>query len=273
MPDLSALILYIPGIIIFLVGTGEIRKYNKMRRPDSHRSGEIKYCKHIVEKDEQEREVFNFYELQVDSVNPQTGKKEHFTINSPTEYNAHQNVKLYFDDVTGKPSLLTDIDERVFNPWVTSICGALLILLAYYQNKGEQIPAMICLAAIMVASGISLIVNFVSLKMKKLELVEGVVKDIYERQIAKKGRFTGSAKFTYYPIVEYSLEGLESKRRCNVNSSRKESFKVGEPFKLYWSPTENGIRERCANTVFLVGGILLTVAGILAGASIVTALA
>ncbi|MCR4675652.1 MAG: hypothetical protein K5634_00270 [Sphaerochaetaceae bacterium] len=273
MPDLSSLIMYIPGIIIFLIGTGEIRKYNRMRRPQSHRSGEVKYCKHIIEKDEQDREVFNFYQVQVDSVNPQTGKKEHLTINSPTEYNAHQNVKLYFDEVTGKPSFLTDIDERVFNPWVTAICGALLILLAFYQNKGQQIPAMICLSIIMVVAGVSLVFNYISLKKKNLQTIDGVITGTYERQISKKGRFSGAAKYTYYPIVKYELEGLESIRRCNINSSRKQSFKEGETMKLYWSPSENGIRERCPNKFLLIVGILLTVAGILAGASIVSALA
>ncbi|MCR5761293.1 MAG: hypothetical protein K6F82_04800 [Sphaerochaetaceae bacterium] len=104
-------------------------------------------------------------------------------------------------------------------------------------------------------------------------VVDGVITGTYDRQIAKKGRFSGAAKYTYYPIVKYELEGLESIRRCNVNSSRKESFKEGEILKLYWSPSENGIRERCANKILLVAGILLTVAGILAGASIVVALA
>ncbi|MBR1938422.1 MAG: hypothetical protein IJ836_05665 [Spirochaetales bacterium] len=273
MPDLSALLLYIPGIIIFLVGTGEIGKYNRIRRPDFHRTGEVKYCKHVLKKDEQDREIFNFYQIQIDSIDPQSRKKEHFTINSPTEYKVHQVVRLYFDDVTGKPSLLADIDERVFNPWVSAVCGVLLILLAFYQNRGEQIPAMICLAAIMIASGISLIVNYVSLKQKKLEVVEGVIKDIYERQISKKGRFTGPAKFTYYPIVQYEIEGLEAIRRCNVNSARKDSFKIGSSYKLYWSPSENGIRERCESKVLMIIGILLSTVGILAGASIIAALA
>ena len=59
-------------------------------------------------------------------------------------------------------------------------------------------------------------------------------------------------------------------RRCNVNSSRKESFKIGDMINLYYSPSEDVIREKKENLFVLIFGAVVLTLGILAGVSILS---
>ena len=45
--------------------------------------------------------------------------------------------------------------------------GALLILLALFENKGQEVRAMICLAAVLAGAGVCLLWRFISLKEEK----------------------------------------------------------------------------------------------------------
>lgn len=272
MTDFSQLLMYIPGIVIFLVASGQVREYLRINKPGAVRKGTIRTSKHVTKNDKYGRQVFDYFETTVESSDPKTGKKERSTVKSPVEYPVDQQVDLYFDRTTGEPVLMNGINEWVFHPWMGMIGGALLILLALFQTQGKEINAMLCLSLILIGVGASMIANYIFLKKKKLEPIQSEITGIYERQISKQGRFSGGAKYTYYPIVKYEIQGKECLRRCNVNSSRKESFKIGDAIKLYYSPSENGIREKGANPVILIIGILSLVCGLLAGISIISVL-
>ena len=272
MTDFSQLLMYIPGIVIFLVASGQVREYLRINKPGATRKGTVKFSKHVTKNDKYGRQVFDYFETTVESVNPSTNKKEKHIVKSPVEYPVNQQVDLYFDKVSGEPTLTNGIHEWLFHPWVGMIGGALLILLALFQTQGKEIYAMLCLSLILVGIGISMITNFIFLKKKKLEMLSAEIVDIYERQISKQGRFSGGAKYTYYPIVKYDFDGNSTLRRCNVNSSRKESFKIGDIVKLYYSPSEKNIREKGANTFILIVGIILLIIGLLAGISIISVL-
>ena len=270
MTDFSQLLMFIPGIVIFLVASGQVREYRRASRPDATRTGSVKYSKHITKNDKYGRQVFDYFDTTIESVNPSTKKKERHVVKSPVEYGVNQQVSLYFDRVTGEPTLTNGVNEWLFHPWLGMVGGALLILLALFQMQGKQIPAMVCLALILIGSGAGMIGNYVSLKKKKLQAVPAEIIDIYERQISKQGRFSGGSKYTYYPVVKYLFSGVETMRRCNVNSSRKESFKIGDMINLYYSPSEDVIREKKENLFVLIFGAVVLTLGILAGVSILS---
>ena len=272
MTDFSQLLMYIPGVVIFLVASGQVREYLRTSKPDAIRKGTVKSSKHVTKNDKYGRQVFDYYETTVESSNPSSGKKEKHTVKSPIEYPTNQEVELYFDKVSGEPTLTNGLHEWLFHPWAGMIGGALLILLALFQTQGKEIYAMVCLSLILIGIGISMITNYIFLKKKGLETISSEIVDIYERQISKQGRFSGGSKYTYYPIVKYDLKGNSTLRRCNVNSSRKESFKVGDTINLYYSPSENAIREKKANPIILSVGIVSLICGLLAGISILSAI-
>ena len=272
MSDFSQLLMYIPGIVIFLVASGQVREYLRINKPGATRKGTIKASKHVTKNDKYGRQVFDYFETTVESVDPKTNKKEKSTVKSPVEYPVNQEVDLYFDKATGEPVLMNGINEWIFHPWMGMIGGALLILLALFQTQGKEIYAMLCLSLILIGVGVSMISNYIFLKKKDLQPVTSEITGIYERQISKQGKFSGGAKYTYYPIVKYEINGNEALRRCNVNSSREDSFKIGDTIKLYYSPSEAGVREKGPNLAVLVIGILSLICGLFAVISIISVL-
>ena len=57
MADLSKLFMYIPGIILFLVGSGQVKDWLYMRRMGSCVEANVANCKHVVKKDKKDRET------------------------------------------------------------------------------------------------------------------------------------------------------------------------------------------------------------------------
>ena len=72
MADLSKLFMYIPGIILFLVGSGQVKDWLYMRRMGSCVEAGVTNCKHVVKKDKKDREIYNYYDVTVEYRNPQT---------------------------------------------------------------------------------------------------------------------------------------------------------------------------------------------------------
>ncbi len=270
MTELSKLFLYIPGIIIFLVGSGQVRQWLRMRRADFCIDASVVSCRHVVKKDKKDRETYNYYDVLVEYKNPQTRHRERLAVKSPTEYALAQQVRMYRGRGGEKPVLAECEDEFIFHPWVTMIGGALLIILALEQNQGKEIPAMVCLAVIFVGAGSNLIANYVSLKRRDLQPIRAVITDIYTRQISRETKILKGAKYTYYPIVKYELDGKENIRRCNINSSGPNSFQKGESMTLYYDRRTQTVLEKNARAGVLAAGIVLVLVGLLAGASILS---
>ena len=59
METISAYFVYIPGIIIFLVGSAQVRQWLFGRKNTV--SALVKKCRRIVKKDQKDRDVFNYF--------------------------------------------------------------------------------------------------------------------------------------------------------------------------------------------------------------------
>ncbi|MCD8096703.1 MAG: DUF3592 domain-containing protein [Lachnospiraceae bacterium] len=270
MTDLSQLLLYIPGIVIFLVGSGQVRQWLQIHRKGACIQAQVVSCKHVVKKDKKERELYNYYDVGVTYTNPDTKRLERLAVKSPTEYALNQPVRMLRGTGGIQPTLMEQKDEFPLNPWVMMIGGALLIILALEQNQGNEVPAMACLALIFLGVGVNLVLNYLSLKKRGLRPVEAEITALYTRQISQESKILKNSKFTYYPVVRYELDGQECVRRCNINSSGEKNFRVGDHMKLYYDPQEKVVLEKHASAASLAVGVLLTALGILVGASILT---
>ena len=270
MADLSKLFMYFPGIILFLVGSGQVR--NRLRRCRAGMcvdAGVISF-KHVIKKDKKERELYNYYDVVVEYKNPQTGHRERLAVRSPVEYALAQQVRLYKIKDSGKLVLEEHREEFLFHPWVTMSGGALLILLALEENQGNEIQAMLCLAFLLLGAGVNLIVDYIMLKKRGLRPLDAEITDIYTRQISRETKIWKGAKYTYYPVVRYVLDGKKNIRRCNINSSGRNTFHTGERMTLYYDAQSQEVLERRAGAGAAIAGILLMLIGILAGASILS---
>ncbi len=272
MTEFSRLLMYIPGIVIFLVGSGQVRDYLRLHRKNAVTGGTVTACKRITQKDKQGRVTYDYYNVTAEYRDPETRRKCHSTVKSAVEFLPGQGVTMYLGGKGVEPVFADADDESMFNPWVTMICGALLILLVLFEERGQEPAAMGCLSGVMIIGGATMLIHNVLLKRRNLVPVEAVITDVYKRQISKESKIIKGSRFTYYPIVRYTYEGVEGIRRCDINASREDAFKKGETMTLYYDPARHLILEKKANTIAAVCGAVLLAAGILAGASILSVL-
>ena len=200
MADFSQLLLYVPGIAVFLVGSGQTRSWLRSLRGKGRADGVIIASEHVKKKDSKDRDVFNFFNVTVEYKDPGTGHTVRRAFKSQTDYALGQPVYVH-RDARGQEAVTEKVDESVFHPLFMMISGALLILLALFQNQGKVNAAMGCLAAVLILAGAAFIANYVKLKKKNLLPVESTITDIYKRQISKESKIIKGNRFTDYPIV------------------------------------------------------------------------
>lgn len=274
MSDFTQFFLYIPGIIFFLIGSGRARTWLGMKRLGAFAETTVISAEHIIKKDRQGREIFNYFSTVVEYLDARTGRMVRKTVKCPSEFSPGQQVKLIFKgNRKGEPVLVEHEDESLFGPWATMIGGALMILLALFQNLGQQVQAMCTLVSLLLGAGGCLLYRYFSLKGRNLQPIEAVVKEVYKRQISKETKIVRASKFAYYPIVTFQLNGRENLRRCNVNSSGEKSYKPGDKLQLYYDPKRRIVVEQGARVSILVWGIALLVLGTVALLSMIPALA
>lgn len=272
MTELSQLLLYIPGIVIFLVGSGQVKNWLRRRDKNNTAQAQVIGCKHVVKKDSKDREIFNYYEVQINVKNPKSGLKEHKTIKSPSEYAKGQKLFVSYGGANGSSVTIVQEENSRLSPWVMMFVGALLIILVLEENKGNELAAMCCLALVLLGLGGNLVCDYVSMKRRGLVRLEGEIIDVHKRQISKETKIIKGAKYTYYPVVKYALDGEINIRHCNVNSSGERTFKLGDSMALYIDPSTQQVLERKAGVLESVLGVALTLLGVLVAASLVSVL-
>ena len=273
MSDFTQFFLYIPGILFFLIGSGRVRTWIGMKRLGAFAETTVISADHVIKKDKMGREVFNYYNTVVEYLDAQSSRMVRKTVKSPTEFLPGQQVKLIFKgNRKGEPVLVEHEDESLFGPWATMIGGAMMILLALFQNLGKQVPAMCMLTLLLLGAGGCLVYRYCNLKGRGLEPIEAVVKEVYKRQISRETKIVRGSKFTYYPIVTFQLNGRENIRRCNLNSSGENSYKPGDKLRLFYDPGRRIVVEQGARLSILIWGVILLVVGAVALASMVPVL-
>ena len=153
-------------------------------------------------------------------------------------------------------------EAEIFHPLVMMFGGALLILLTLFENQKREVEAMICLTIILIGAGISL--------LWKLKIINAEITEIFTRQLSKQTKIWKASKFTYYPIVKYEIDGHEYTSRCKINSSIKNTFKIGDKMKLYYDSSAKIILEKHAHIGLLISGTIIFIIGVLAGMSILS---
>ena len=193
MASFSELLLYLPGAVVFLVGSGQTRSWIRQLRGTDKADGIVTSCEHVVKKDKKDRDVYNYYDITVTYQNVTTGKNEKEFFKSPTEYALKQPVKVYKGS-DGKMVITEKVDEDIFHPLAMMILGAMLILLAFWQNQGNTVAAMAALSASLVFAGGVLIWNYIKLKRMHLVPIEAEITGTFTRQLSKNSKILRSGR-------------------------------------------------------------------------------
>lgn len=270
MDGWSQLLLYIPGIIIFLVGSGQTRTWLRSLGPGGAMPGTVLKTEHVVKKDAKGRQTFDYYNTLVE-YRDEKGHVNRHSMKAPVEYAEGQQLTVT-KGADGNLAFAEARGENLFHPLIMMCGGALLILLALFENQGKEVPAMACLAAVLTGAGLSLVFKWASYRKKRLREIPAVITELYSRQISREAKLVRGAKYTWYPVVEYTLNGKKTVRRCNVNSDREKSFKAGDVITLYYDPASGEVLEKNARPWMIIAGVILAGAGIAAGVSILSVL-
>ncbi len=269
MQDFTQFFLYIPGIVIFLLGSGQARTWFSIVKNGSAAEGTIVRSEHVVKKDNKGRDTFNYYNTVVEYLNPKTGHNEQHAIKTPTEYAPGQQVRLVRSSSVNDVTILDAEENSIFHPLVITVGGALMILLALWQNQGKDVYAMTTLAVILAGAGICMIWHYLGIIRRHLVPIEAEIVDTYTRQISKSTKIIRGDKFTYYPIVKYSVSGRDNILRCHMNADSEKQFTIGNTITLYYDEAAKRITEKKAQISTLIIGIALTLLGVLVGLSVI----
>ena len=263
-------LMYVPGIIIFLLGSGQFRTRFSMWKQGKVVDAVIVRCEHVVKKDKQDRDVFNYYNTVVEYVNPDTGHSEQHAVKTPSEYAEGQQVRIARDASKTNLTIIDADDNALFHPLAIMIGGALMILLVLFQNQGKEVYSMSMLAALFLGAGICLIYKYITSKKVQLEPVDAEIIDVYKRQISKSTKIIRGDKFTYYPIVKYTIGNKENILRCKVNSSSEKEFKVGNHITLYYNAAKKMVTEQYIKLSVMISGCALSALGVLVAAAVIS---
>ena len=135
MDNFSQLLLYIPGIIIFLVGSGQTRTWLRSLGPGGAMQGTVLKTEHVVKKDAKGRETFDYYNTTVE-YRDQKGRPSRSMLKSPVEYAEGQRL-IVTKGADGNLTFAEAGGENLFHPLVMMVGGALLIILALEENRGH----------------------------------------------------------------------------------------------------------------------------------------
>ena len=92
--------------------------------------------------------------------------------------------------------------------------------------RGELIA--ICIMALFVVVGLSVLIGMIITKLKCREEVDAVVDELIPNNDGDTGP-------SYYPVFIYRYEGVDYRKKSNLSSSSRK-FKVGDPVKLFVDP-------------------------------------
>ena len=95
--------MYIPGIILFLVGSGQVREWLRFHVFGRCLTAKVVSCNHVLKKDGNGREIYNYYNLLVEYVSPDSGHKERCELKTPTQCAVGQQMKMCIGKKDTKP--------------------------------------------------------------------------------------------------------------------------------------------------------------------------
>ena len=117
MGEFSKLLLYIPGIVIFLVGSSRVKEFLQLHKKGAVTGGTVTECRRVVQKDKKDRTTYDYYNVTAQYRNPVTGRKDNATVRSAVEFLPGQAVTMYLGG-KGDPVFADADDESIFNPFV-----------------------------------------------------------------------------------------------------------------------------------------------------------
>lgn len=254
--SLESLFIIVFGVFIFVIGINTLRTGLRAKKKDMVKEGTVVKSRHVTKRDAEKCLIQNYFELRVEYMD--NGHKVQDTINSLSEFHAGDRIKIKKSSIPkGNPTHYTEDTLPMISIWMIILSGIFLAWLPTAEQRFGTRGTSLLLAAVMIASGVSLIAIYVRDSKRKLIEVDATVIDVLKWYTGKKNSKLTKQTVFYYPILQYSLNNQEKTMRSKYSSSLESKFKIGSKKTIYYDCENKRIIENTAKKSMLIGAILL----------------
>lgn len=250
------LFLVVVGAAILVVGTTSFRLQRRIRKQGLVREGTVTGGKHVEKKDGSGQLIQNYYDLMVEySVD---GHRRRKALKSVDEYLPGDRIRVIRDP--GKKDEVTVYEDHkvtVFGPGALILSGLLIAVLPVVRVQYGELYMSVNLALVLAVIGTSLIMAYLRDRKRNLIPIEAEIVDLLYWKTGDDKKKWSKPSVSYYPVLRYSVDGVERIMRSRYNSSTETAYKAGMKRKLYQDMAENRILERGPRKSMLAVGIAI----------------
>lgn len=261
--NIQMIFIVLIGAAVFVLGTSNMRACLKLRKKDAVITGKAQNSRLVEKRDPQGRLIQHYYELML--VCRENNKTFQQKLNSTREYEKGDEVKLIRN--SGKITPLNTGAVSAKMGFGIAVEGMLLAVFpVVYSNMGEKQGNLI-LALLFLVGGVILLTSYMGKRKKNLIEISGKIVDVLfyttgEKKLSKPVE-------SYYPLIQYTMDGKERILLSKYNSSRESTYKKDAAVTLYYDSESQEIVEKKANPVMVVLAVILWVMAVVGFSSVI----
>ncbi len=244
--NIQMIFIVLIGAAVFVLGTSNMRACLRIRRKGTVIAGKVLSSRLIEKRNPEGKLVQHYYELILSC--REDNKKLQQKLNSTREYKKGDEIKLIRN--SGKLTPLNTEAVSAGMGFAIAIEGMLVAVFPIvYQNVGEKQGSLVLIFLFLIGGFITLF-SYLAKKKRNLDEIAGKIIDVLCYQTEEK-KFSKSVE-SYYPLIQYELNGKERILLSNYNSSRESTYKKGAEVALYYDSDTQEIVEKKANPAMMV---------------------
>lgn len=245
--NIQTVFLALLGVVVFVIGTTNIRAYLRQNRPGNILDGKVLSAKLVEKRDKEERLIQHYYELMVQCTGG--GKTFNEKIKSTTQYEKGDTVKLLKNG--DKVALFSEKAVTFGTALAITLAGmGLAVFPVVYLRNGER-DGSIVLVLLLILAGVVAFSSFMQDRRKNLVSLQGEIIDILYYRRGENKKFTKPTE-SYYPLIRCTIHEQEKVFLSAYNSSTKGTYRTGAKRKLFYDEEQGRIVERKASPVLVV---------------------
>lgn len=245
--SIQTIFIVLIGAAVFVLGTSNLRACLRLRRKGALITGKVMNARLVEKRDPQGKLTQHYYELTL-SCHEGNNKTFQQKLNSTRQYEKGEEIKLIRN--AGKITPLNTGAVSAGMGFAIAIEGMLLAVFpVVYNNAGEKQGSLI-LSALFLVGGLIALASYLGKRKKNLTEITGTITDVlyYKTEEKKLSKPVES----YYPLIQYNLNGKERTFLSSYNSSRESTYKKDSTVTLYYDPETQELIEKKANPAMLV---------------------
>lgn len=249
--NIQTVFLALLGVVVFVIGTTNIRAYLRQNRPGNILDGKVLSVKLVEKRDKEERLIQHYYELVVQCTGG--GKTFNEKVKSTMQYEKGDETKLVRNG--GKVVLFSEKAVTFGSALAITLAGmGLAVFPVVYRRNGERDGSVVLVLLLILAGAIALS-SYMRDRRKKLAGIQGEIVDILYYRRGENKKFSKPTE-SYYPLIKCTVGDKEKVFLSAYNSNTRGTYKTGAKIKLFYDEEKGEIVEKKASPVLVVLAVI-----------------